>query len=254
MRSYHFYIRKSHRYLGLFIGIQFLLWTFGGLYFSWTNINHIHGDHLIHRDLSKPVFPDFVLPLDTLLKQKEIPRAKVLSVSLMPLRDGWYYEVKRADLDKSQFFNATSSKTLPPITRKEALQLARTYYRFDENPDTIQYITEANIKTHLDYRNGEIPAWGIHYNRPEDVWLYINATNHRLEKVRTGDWKIFDFLWMLHIMDFNERDNINNTLLRIFSVLGLLTIVSGFLLFFVSSGTIRKWRKKVIAKKHNENI
>lgn len=38
-------IRKTHRYLGLFIGIQFLMWTISGLYFSWTDIDEIHGDH-----------------------------------------------------------------------------------------------------------------------------------------------------------------------------------------------------------------
>ena len=39
------YIRKTHRYLGLVIGIQFLLWTLGGLYFSWSDIDEIHGDY-----------------------------------------------------------------------------------------------------------------------------------------------------------------------------------------------------------------
>lgn len=38
-------IRKTHRYLGLIIGIQFLAWTISGLYFSWNNIDEIHGDH-----------------------------------------------------------------------------------------------------------------------------------------------------------------------------------------------------------------
>lgn len=37
-------IRKSHRYLGVFFGIQFLFWTIGGLYFSWTNIKSIRGE------------------------------------------------------------------------------------------------------------------------------------------------------------------------------------------------------------------
>ena len=32
-------IRKTHRYLGLFLGIQFLMWTISGLYFSWTDID-----------------------------------------------------------------------------------------------------------------------------------------------------------------------------------------------------------------------
>ncbi len=43
-RSKHYYIRKTHRYLGVILGIQFLFWTIGGLYFSWTNIDEIHGD------------------------------------------------------------------------------------------------------------------------------------------------------------------------------------------------------------------
>ena len=38
-------LRKTHRYLGLSIGIQFLAWTVSGLYFSWTDIDKIHGDH-----------------------------------------------------------------------------------------------------------------------------------------------------------------------------------------------------------------
>lgn len=38
--------RKWHRYLGVVLGIQFLLWTLGGLYFSWTDIDEIRGDNL----------------------------------------------------------------------------------------------------------------------------------------------------------------------------------------------------------------
>jgi hypothetical protein len=37
------WIRKSHRYLGIFLGLQFLMWTISGLYFSWSNIDDIHG-------------------------------------------------------------------------------------------------------------------------------------------------------------------------------------------------------------------
>ena len=38
-------IRTIHKYLGLIIGVQFLLWTISGLYFSWTDIDEIHGDN-----------------------------------------------------------------------------------------------------------------------------------------------------------------------------------------------------------------
>jgi len=38
-------IRKAHRFLGVALGIQFLFWTIGGLYFSWSDLHEIHGDH-----------------------------------------------------------------------------------------------------------------------------------------------------------------------------------------------------------------
>ena len=43
-KSKHYYIRRFHRYFGVILGIQFFLWTLGGLYFSWSNMDEIHGD------------------------------------------------------------------------------------------------------------------------------------------------------------------------------------------------------------------
>ena len=40
-----YYLRRLHRYMGVTIGIQFLLWTVGGLYFSWSDMDEIHGDY-----------------------------------------------------------------------------------------------------------------------------------------------------------------------------------------------------------------
>ena len=61
-KTTHYWIRKSHRYLGLFTGIQFLMWTIGGLYFSWTNLDDIHGDqfhkeHEMHHTILHPIAP-----------------------------------------------------------------------------------------------------------------------------------------------------------------------------------------------------
>jgi len=34
-------VRKIHRYLGLFVGVQLLLWTAGGLFFSLNSIEKV---------------------------------------------------------------------------------------------------------------------------------------------------------------------------------------------------------------------
>ena len=45
---------------------------------------------------------------------------------------------------------------------------------------------------------------------------------------------------MTHTMDYEGRDNFNASILRLFSLLGLITVLSGFLLWFVSSKTLKK--------------
>ena len=55
-------IRKAHRYLGLFLGIQFLFWTISGLYFSWTNIDEIRVEHLIKNNLKLKDFYELISP------------------------------------------------------------------------------------------------------------------------------------------------------------------------------------------------
>jgi hypothetical protein len=63
-----------------------------------------------------------------------------------------------------------------------------------------------------------------------------------VQKFRNNKWRVFDFLWMMHTMDYEGRDNFGNILLKIFSIFGLITVLSGFLLFFISA----KWNKKKI--------
>ena len=65
--------RKVHRFLGIFIGIQFLFWTVSGLYFSWTNIDEIHGDHYQKETSPNPVLPPYITA--TVLQKLSFPFA-----------------------------------------------------------------------------------------------------------------------------------------------------------------------------------
>jgi len=58
---------------------------------------------------------------------------------------------------------------------------------------------------------------------------------------------------MTHTMDYEGRDDFNNTILRVFSLLGLITVFSGFLLWYTSSPTVRKLTKKKKKKKKKSN-
>jgi hypothetical protein len=43
-----FWVRRAHKWIGLVIGVQALLWMLSGLYMTAISIDVIHGDHLAH--------------------------------------------------------------------------------------------------------------------------------------------------------------------------------------------------------------
>ncbi|MCP4054222.1 MAG: hypothetical protein GY739_14435, partial [Mesoflavibacter sp.] len=85
-------IRKTHRYLGLFIGIQFLMWTISGLYFSWTDIDEIHGDHF-KKDVPEQATFKNLIGLSEL--ENEL---NVKSLELLEIDDKPYYWINEEHL------------------------------------------------------------------------------------------------------------------------------------------------------------
>jgi hypothetical protein len=217
-------IRKVHRYLGLIIGIQFLIWTISGLYFSWTNLDEIHGDQFMKNPIPKISFSG-------LTGLEEIPDIKKLE--LINIANEPFYWV-----NEKQLYNAKSGKKLDEITEQQAIDIVNFYLKEDLEISTIEKIE--NVGPHHEYRGKPLPAYAIHFDHPEKITAYVSAKNGKFQRVRHSSWRIFDFLWMGHTMDYNGRDNFNNILLRVFSLFGALTVLSGFSLWFVTSSLYRK--------------
>ncbi len=89
-----------------------------------------------------------------------------------------------------------------------------------------------------------MPAYVISYQADEAIKAYVSIKDGKFQTVRHRDWRWFDFLWMTHTMDYEGRDNFNTIVLRAFSLLGLITVLSGFLLWFTSSPSVRKLLKR----------
>lgn len=79
-----------------------------------------------------------------------------------------------------------------------------------------------------------MPLWAVHYDEPGETTLYFSPHSGDLVARRHELWRWFDFLWMFHIMDYEERENVNNTLLRTASITGLLFTLGGAWLLFYS--------------------
>ena len=218
-------IRKTHRYLGIFLGIQFLMWTISGIYFSWTDLDEIHGDHFRSEDVPENAFTGLSAPV-----------GEVKSLEFQELAGEPYYYV-----NESYLLHAQNGKVIEKITPNQAISIARRH--MDNRLKISGWKEIESTGNHHEYRGGPLPAYVISFEDPEDLRAYISAKDGSFRMIRHRDWRWFDFLWMTHTMDYETRDDINNTLLRIFSLLGLITVISGFVLWYISSGWVRSVKK-----------
>lgn len=235
--------RKWHRYLGVVLGIQFLLWTLGGLYFSWTDIDEIRGDNLKeHQPLcfqsDSLVSPSAFLTTDFTSKDS-ILSLELATVLKNPVYRVVYYSEQQK---KAKLFNAKTGKQGASLTKEEAILIAKTGLNVKAKFSQVEYLVEAG--KHHEYRGRPLPAYAITFDNPANTTIYVSKDYGNIQTFRNNQWRAFDFLWMLHTMDYEGRDDFNNILLRAFALFGLFTILSGFSLYIFTSRIFNQKRAK----------
>ena len=85
-----------------------------------------------------------------------------------------------------------------------------------------------------EYRGKKLPIYKVTSidENNENINIYLDVYSGKIVAIRSNQWRIWDLMWGFHIMDWVDRDNIDNLLLKIFSFLALLSSISGIFLFF----------------------
>ncbi|TNE72890.1 hypothetical protein EP331_05985 [bacterium] len=228
-------LRKWHRWLGFLIVIQFLGWTISGVYFSWTSIDEVHGDltfrhpHGFQKNATL-ANPDSIL---NLVIDKDVHGLKAME--LVTVLDTLYYRIQVYNHDltlRTRLFNASTVKERHRLTEEEAKLMAIQSFIPNSQPTHITFLDSTDA--HHEYRELPLPAYRVDFEHPSETHVYVSIDRAEVMRHRNAKWRWFDWFWMLHTMDYESRDDFNNTLLRVFSMFGMITIASGFWLFFAT--------------------
>ena len=149
MKSLKYYVRKTHRYLGVFIGIQFFLWTIGGLYFSWSNIDRIRGDHLINFPDTKVTIGNNLITPNTAVLNAGLTSKKISKINLASVLGKTVYRIY-SDTNLVMV-NAKTGQVRPPLNKNEAINFAKQLFKPNNNVTTTEYVTKQNIKKQFMY-------------------------------------------------------------------------------------------------------
>lgn len=221
-----FWARRAHKWIALVVGIQALLWMLSGLYMTVISIDIIHGDHLAHAN-AKPLSISAPLVDPSALTQQY---PGLTTFRLKRFMDREVYELHHTDT--ITLIDARSGVQLSPLNDAMARQLAKSLYRGKAPIQTVELVMKAPQEVAT--RPVPMPAWRVEFADNNETTLYLSPQTGELLAKRHDLWRWFDFLWMLHIMDYQERTDANNTLLRVASSVGLVFALSGLWLLFYS--------------------
>lgn len=221
-------IRRWHRRLGLFVGLQLLLWTLSGAFFAWTNIDEVRGDHRRAEPSHIPWSDTWVSPTALDLRDEAL-----VDLRLVAVEGRTFYRAETAD-GGVVLADAETGARRSPIDADEARRIAIASFAEPTEVESVRRLEDGDVGPHHEYRGGPLPAWVVDFDRSQGTRVYVAASDGAVVRHRNSTWRVFDLLWMLHTMDYRGRDDINNTLLRAASVLAVILTLSGFTLWWLT--------------------
>ena len=134
--------------------------------------------------------------------------------------------------------NAKSGELISPLDEKAAREIAQYHFNADNPVNAVQLI-ESNPPMEIQTRR--LPLWRVDFDDHFSTSFYVDPYSGQLVTRRFQYWRIFDFMWMLHIMDYDQRSDAHNRLLISAQIAGLIFSISGlWLLFYSFSGRRQK--------------
>lgn len=217
-RVFFKYLTRVHKWAGLIIGIQILLWVLSGLFMTVFPINEIRGRHIaVQVDLPVLQKPD--VSFDQALARYD---GEVTQASLANYAGQLAYRIEG---DRGVMsLSGQTGEPIADLSEAQIRQMALEYY-YADNP--IERVTLIRDNSPNEYRRA-LPIWQVQFDDRSQSRLYLDPQTAELRAVRTRLWRVYDFMWALHIMDYTQRERFNSWWLRLAAAAALLFVLSGF--------------------------
>ncbi len=219
-----------HKWVGLIIGLQIVLWIAGGVVMSVIPIDTVRGQYLVSSKEINP--PAHTVTID-LADYKTVSHGVRQQQAFLTLTD-WQGQVHYVD--------ATTGEVLEPLSVEQITAVAKA--RFTQQPVNVastDYLTTLPLEAdHL----GK-PVFRVTFDDWRHTSFYLDPITADVLTVRSDIWRFYDFFWMLHIMDYDLRRDFNHPLLILSAFSALFVAVSGLLLVYtrVIKPIVIEWQR-----------
>ena len=217
------FFRKLHKWLGLVIGAQLIVWLLTGAVISFIDQQDVGGSSTRQVPIDMPSVSSF----DSLLPGAQLPLAlkSVQSITLNSFFQRPVYRVVQGGT--TTLFDARSGEELH-IDRQLAEKIALDSYR-----GAGDLVDSAWLESGSDeVRTFSGSLWRINIDDSLATRVYVSAADGQVLAHRNSRWAVVDFLLMLHFMDYLRADSFNNPQIIVVGFATLWMAISGLLLVF----------------------
>ena len=215
------FLRKLHKWLGLIIGLQLVLWAVSGVVFAWLDHDAVEGAGSV-RSAEAAVLSPSALKTEPAAWLGDYASQDLYDVRAVSLADRWVWRVELRDRVELRAIEDGSRVRLDEDWLR---RLALSRYGGDGR------LIAATLQTQPDIASrASGPVWQAQFDDPQRTALYFAADDGHFIAARTASWRLYDFFWMLHTMDYTGRDNFNNPLIIAIGMAALWLSISGVLL------------------------
>ncbi|HVR92119.1 MAG TPA: PepSY domain-containing protein [Novosphingobium sp.] len=207
---------RWHIWLGWAVGVPLLLWTASGLFMAARPIEQVRGEDL--RAVPVPVAGS------TLTFPKLAGSITKVTLVGQPAQPVWI--VTGGD-GQPHRYAARTGVPLGAVSEAEARAIAAATFTGKAQLTRMQRLSAAQAP--LDLRRPR-PSWQASF--ADGTHLYIDASTGEVLALRTRWWRIYDFMWGLHIMDLQTREDTSHPILILFAALAVVGSIFGTTLLF----------------------
>ena len=223
MKIHTHVLRSVHKWIGLLIGLQFLLWTLSGTVMALLPMEEVAGGE--RRAPAKVQLGDAD---GWPAVQRQLQSTPISGASLRPLLDRYIYEVSTPT--RVELFDAVSGKAIE-IDADLARQVATAAYTGSGAVKRVAPLDEITLAV----RDHELPIWRVDFADKTNSSFYVSGSTGALLERRNDTWRMWDFFWMLHNMDYVNRTSFNHPLIIILGFAAVWLAITGVWLLFRTS-------------------
>lgn len=217
------FLTSIHKWIGLVIGVQVVLWVLGGLVMSAFPIELVRGE-----TQAAPAAPVAIGAAEFRADLREVlaDRGPVTGLRTVRVAGRLYFEAQRG-ASPALLIDAGDGSLLDGIGEADARAVAEADFT-----GAGRIVSARLLEDRISEYRGALPVWQVRFDDARDTTLYVSERNGQVLARRTDIWRLYDFFWMLHIMDYRERVDFNHPLLVTASAVALALAATGIWLLF----------------------